>query len=253
MVLFKIIFFLLLFIQSINSIRQAPANTCCDNDHTLLITGTGRITLPTNVIRLGFTIETKENNAANAFQMNSKISASVDQVLRVNNKIEDKNITTISYQMAAKYNSVYNDSNRTYSDVFDGYVVTNQLDVKLSDKTMAASLIDRLVQVGVTKINYINFDVDQDLLLESKKNLLSLAVKDAQDRAMIVADTASLAIFDVKTVSVNDYIPPTPITHMAMNFAMRADTGAESNAATLYSSEKQITMSINIVFIVKRK
>jgi uncharacterized protein YggE len=242
---------LLLLVNTTRLEQRDPA--CCPKDHTLSISGTGRVSIPTDCIRLGFTIETKEMEAGVSFTKNNEISSKVNQILLNETNIPEKNITTVNYQIAPKYTSVYVESNKTYVERFEGYIVSNQINVELSQKETATRLVDSIVKAGVTKINYINFDVQPDVVSEAKKKILGMAVKDAFDRAKIIAQNSNVKIVDVLSINVAEpYVPSTP-TYLARSGSMASV--AESTLTlgkTLYTGEQQLTVTANLIFLVKK-
>jgi uncharacterized protein YggE len=223
---------------------------CCDKDHTITLTGTGRMSIPTDVIRLGFTIETKDMEAQNSFSMNNVIASKVNYLLLNQNMIPEINITTANFQIYPKYTSVYHETNRTSTEVFEGYVVSNQIDVKLSEKLTAIKLIDDIVRAGVTKINYINFDVDPETMSKTKKLLVAMAVKDAFERAEIIATNAKLQILDTLSISLVDFIYAAP-TPRAASFS-RSTMMDLSESKAIYTGQQEISVSTNVVFLVKK-
>jgi uncharacterized protein YggE len=239
---------LLLLVNTTRLEQRDPA--CCPKDHTLSISGTGRVSIPTDCIRLGFTIETKEMEAGVSFTKNNEISSKVNQILLNETNIPEKNITTVNYQIAPKYTSVYIESNKTYVERFEGYVVTNQIDVELSQKETAIRLIDSLVKSGVNKINYIRFDVQPEVAAQAKKNMLSMAVKDAFERAKLIAQSSNVRIVDVLSISVAEpYVPPTP------SYLGSRALAAESSfpgGRTIFTGQQQLVVTANIVFLVKK-
>jgi uncharacterized protein len=246
-----VLFSLALYINSANLSQTAP--TCCDKDHTMSISGTGRIFIPTNVIRVGFTIETKELEAQQSFSKNNEIATKVNQILLTEARVPEKNITTINYQISPRYIQQYVESNRTYVEVFDGYFVSNQIDVKLSQKETATKIIDSIVKAGVTRVNYINFDIEPEVASQAKKKILAMAVLEAFNKAKIIANNSNLQIVDVLTISVNEPYAPslyTPNVSFAMAAAGPEFSMADSKA--IYTGQQQLTLTANVLFIIKK-
>jgi len=240
----------LLLVISPAKLEQRDAS-CCPVDHTLSISGTGRVSIPTDCIRLGFTIETKDMEAGVSFTKNNEISSKVNFILLNETNIPEKNITTVNYQISPKYTSVFIESNKTYIERFEGYIVTNQIDVEISDKETAIKLIDSLVKAGVNKINYVKFDVQPEVASQAKKNLLGIAVSDAFERAKLTAKHSNLRIFDVLSINVAEpFVPSTPTYLESRSFA--ANGAFQLARRSLFSGQQQLVVTVNILFIVKK-
>jgi uncharacterized protein YggE len=222
----------------------------CLKDKTITVTGIGRMSIPNDVIKLGFTIETKDMEAQNSFNKNNKISSRVNDLLLNEKMIPEKNITTINYQIFTKYLSVYSETNRTSTDIFQGYLVSNQIEVKLSDKLTAISLIDSLVRTGVNKINYINFTVEPETMRKTRKQLEAMAVKDAFDRAENTAKNANLKVTGIQSISLQEVKSQTRSSYYTETAAAPV-LAAPSETKAIYTGSQETSINANIVFLVK--
>ena len=73
---------LISLIYSTIAFRLAAPEKCCPKeDHTITMTGLGRTSVLPNIVRIGFTIETKEMEALNSYQKNLDISKKVQKIL----------------------------------------------------------------------------------------------------------------------------------------------------------------------------
>jgi uncharacterized protein len=242
--IFSLIFLFFFTNSSRVSVNQTPT-TCCDKDNTISVSGTGSLSIPTNIIRLGFTIETKEKEARLSFTKNKEITTKVNQILLNETNIPMKNITTTNFQIFPKYKYI-KDENKNNIEIFDGYVVSNQLDIKLSDKDIATQLIDSLVNAGVNRINYINFTTQQELVNAAKKKVIALAVIDAFSRANVVAANSKVKIIDVISINISDSYKP--LAQQAMSSAPVA--AMVSNG--IFTGQREISQIANIQLKVKK-
>ena len=78
----KLICFLCMIILNNSSriLQSGSSVPSCSKDKTITVTGIGRMSIPNDVIRLGFTIETKDKEAQNSFSKNNKISSRVNDL-----------------------------------------------------------------------------------------------------------------------------------------------------------------------------
>jgi uncharacterized protein YggE len=214
-------------------------------DNTLTVTGSASTYIPTNLIRIGYSIETKHKQAKTAFQNNNEISSSVSKLLE-NNGIPERNITTTQFSISPNYISQYISENNTYVSKFDGYTVTNSMDVLMSDLKQASSLVDQLVSAGVNRVNSISFEVSPEVSKNANNNLISKAVEDALAKAKLLAAPVNVEILGVRSVKINEgYSSPYPVLYAARAMDM------ESAGPKLYNSQNQQNMSVEVTFEIK--
>jgi uncharacterized protein YggE len=232
-------------------IRPIPVINFPLPDNTLSITGSASFNIPSDIIKVGITIETNSTVAKLALQQNNNISNSIDNVLTDLN-IPLKNITTTDFRITPRYDSVYIKDNNTYISVFTGYFVTNSLDISLSDLSMATKLIDKAVDGGANKIQYVSFDVSTELQKKVQYDLIKYATKDAVSKAEILTDSLGLEIIAVKTVRLNENnFQATPIMY---NYASRMADSAMAGAAPsakLYTGNSKQTVTVDVTFLIR--
>lgn len=225
---------------------------CCKDDHTITITGNGSMMQAPNIITIGFTVDTINNDALNAYNENTKISNNVSTLLTAQNNIPQNNITTTEFSITKKEQSVYHEANRTYTNEFKGYEVKNKIEVKLTDFKVAMNLIDQLMNNGVKEIDYVNFDIDSNTKKQIKEQLLANAVLDANNKATILANNANLNIVDVKSITAEKVVIPPPTPLIRTFSAMANAAAAPAEAPKIFSGQNEITVNVNVVYIVKK-
>ncbi len=239
----------LLFVCSKETQLTQQANTeCCENDHTLSIIGTGRISIPTNVIKVGFSIETQNMNLEKAFSDNNSITARVNDVLINQENIPDERIRTVNFRMFPKYTSIYHESTRSTFETFEGFVVQNQIEVRVLDQETATRIVDKVVKAGVTKINYINFEVHLSEINSAKRFLIAKAVKDAYKKAKVAAYAGHVQIVDVISINVNDQSE----NNRFMSNTKMSDVQLESSV-NLYPGEQEVVVNVYVVFKISKE
>jgi uncharacterized protein YggE len=245
-----LLFYILLkLLLLINTYRLRHSTDQCEKDHTVTLSETGRISVPTDIITLGFTIETKEMEAGVSLTKNNEISSKVNQILLNETKIPVQNITTVNYRIFPKFTSVWVESNKTYVERFEGYVVTNQIDVKISQKEIATRIIDSIVKAGVSKINYVNFDVQSEIASAAKKQILALTISEAVEKAKLIAKNSNQQIVDILSIN---FAEPYYASSTIANVTLAMDGTSRAGAKALYTGQKLITVTVNVVFKIKK-
>ena len=222
-------------------------------EHTLTITGTAFKALETNLIKLGIKIETLDPKVNLSYQNNTRVSNKVSKFLKQNG-VPDKNITTLNYQITPTYRSEFIQHNNTWIKIFDGYTVTNHIQLTLSKIKDLGKLIDVLVLSGPVQITNINFQFSDDLMKRTKDSLLEDAALDALERAKITAGALGVTVDDVKSISISDYSPPSSYS-FPYNYD-RSLVAAEATTftpPTIYSGESNISINVYVTFVISNK
>lgn len=233
------------------SSKSSTSQFGSESPHTLSVTGTAQRSLNASLIKIGVTIKTKAPAAREALSQNNRNSSSVGQAIN-GLGIPDANITTTDFNIRAVYKSIYNETSKTYYSEFDGYEVSNSLEVSSLDPNIAAQLIDDVITAGATTIDYVRFDVTPAELARVKNNLITQAAADAYHKAVLAARPLNVKIDDVQSISIRDYNIPTPRPLYRLG---ASDMAAEAAPApTLYTSNTNTaSVDIYVVFIVSKR
>jgi len=114
----------------------------------------------------------QDATAANATQASTVITALQGFVS------SNANIKTISYYVSAVYNNPVPGQNATII----GYMVTNTVEVTLTDLSQVGKVIDTAIQSGANRIQGISFDI------QDRNPLIAQALKIAAGQARAQAD-----------------------------------------------------------------
>jgi uncharacterized protein YggE len=241
---------------SCNKIRQNDKPTL-DNDkdpNTLTVSGSAQKYLDAVLIKIGITISHKDMSASNALKLNSQHSENVAEAIK-GLGIPSKNITTTDFKIGSESDSVYNEGNRTYTQVFTGYKVDNALEVTISNLTLAGRLIDRAINAGAKEINYVRFDVPANQL----KNVRDSLIKDASDvainRAKLAAKAFNVTIDDVKSIIISSYsFPMISQSNVIQQNAALVEEKDSDDSPTIFGSNTNLaSLDVSATFIVKKK
>lgn len=164
---------------------------------------------------------------------NAKITEQVIENIKKQG-VGQKDIQTQSYSINMKYD--YIDGKQ----VFSGYVVSNSLKVLVRDINNVGEVIDAAVEGGANAINNISFIVSDT---SKYYNLaLKLAVKDAQNKAMTIADK----------LNININIVPVQIVEQPGTAAVPLMTASYKTAAAappIEAGDNKIIANIEAVFV----
>ena len=204
-----------------------PYMNTCDNQNIMTLTGKGQVTAVPDIAVLRFGVETRGENLTEIQSENARISQAVIQALRQQNI---KDIKTAQYMI----NKVYDYENNRQID--KGYLVRNMLEIRMMDLDQVGTVIDLAVANGANVVDLIEFDVsdpNQYYLLA-----LSLAVKNAQEKAVSTADTLDTIVDSIpKSVTETSTVPI-----FTRNVALREGAFATPIEAGTKLIEASVTM-----------
>lgn len=175
-------------------------------------------------------------DAAAAQNENARISADIQSALQ-SMGIAAKDIQTKNYS----FNPSYDYENGKRNEI-TGYNVDNTVVVVVNDVAVAGKVIDTALNSGANKINSLQFSVKNTDLL--RKEALQNAIKDARDKAEIIASGLGMKIVGIKSVSENVgmAMPRDFSNAMFMKTAGSADTAISAG-----SMELEATVNIEYI------
>jgi uncharacterized protein len=169
-------------IKSHNYIGISPKES-----HSIVITGEGKVTGVPDVakIQLGFSIEKK--TVAEAQKENTtKINAMIDK-LKKDFKIDAKDIQTVNYYISPQYD--YLSSGK---QSLRGYLVSQDLSVKVRDMNKVSQILDAAGSVGLNQVGSLAFEIDNPEKL--KEEARSKALEQAKVKASSLSNIVGVKL-----------------------------------------------------------
>jgi uncharacterized protein YggE len=214
-----------------------------DQIRTLAVTGTAEVSVSPDICYMSFVVETEHTNAAQAYKDNNQlmntVSASIKQA-----GIPGKDMQTVSFSIYPQYH--YED--KTNKQIFDGYLVSHTLYVKVFDLDKVSDILDAAVNAGITRVNNINFTVENP-----KKYLEDArieALKAARKKAEIIASETGVKLG--KPISITEAEPGS----YYYNYYAQANVDLEplyrdGGGAALESGEIKLTHTVYITYEIE--
>lgn len=152
---------------------------------TIEVQGEGKLTAVPDqaVITLGVVTEKTELRTAQSDNVTA-ITGIIQSIRQLN--VPQEQIQTVEYRIDTHYD--YIDGKQ----IFRGYQVTHMLQITTSHVGQAGTIVDTAVENGANHIGGITYYVAQPAYYE--KQALSLAVRNAMDKALTVAHTMGITI-----------------------------------------------------------
>jgi len=204
-----------------------------------------------NIVVVSLNIETLDFNMQKSYKDNFISSSKVDKLFKTL-KIPIKNIQTYSYEMNKKTRLIYNQTKKAYDRIFEGYTVSNQINIKLSNLLTASELIDGALSIGNVLIKSVNFEVDKKKEIEMQSKIILLAAEDSLKRAEITSKALSLNLDDVNSVYVSTYTPQI-WRRRSSTSARMIESIMAPDGPTLFSGKSKLNAIVNVSYLVTKK
>ena len=185
-------------------------------EHTITVTGTGRVTLTPDVadLQLGVNITrpTATQARADAADAMTRVVAAIRK-----GGVADKDIQTSNLSLGPVYDYSNNGNGK-----LTGFQVTNIVAVTVRDLSTVGDIMDAAVTAGATSVNGVNFRVEDQTAAEGQAR--TAAVVDARAKANALAAAAGVTIAGVSSIAENIAPVPYPVAYAAGAPAKDAST-----------------------------
>jgi uncharacterized protein YggE len=162
--------------------------------HTITMTGHGEIKAAPDTATINAGVTSNAATAAAALSANSARMTQVFDALRKLG-IPDRDIQTAGFSVSPQYTNGDNNNVRRLT----GYMVSNEVNVRLQDVTRTGAVLDTLVGAGANQMNGIGFDIANPAPVLEKARIQ--AVADARARAATYAQAAGVTLGPIVSIS----------------------------------------------------
>jgi len=181
------------------------------------------------VIALG--VETEDTSAGDAVQENAMRMSNVIEALK-NLGVDEDSMETSSFQVYRIYDDQGNPK---------GYRVINSLKVKTMKLDQVGRIIDIAIEAGANKVESIHFTLSDERMESLKKEAYLEAVRDAEEKAKLIAEELGIEITGVYSVSESLYRPYT-------YYDMGLKAIAEAASTPIIEGTITISASVQIIY-----
>jgi len=220
-----------LTLSTINAFSQ----DCCLRPRLIAVTGTAEIDVAPDEVLLSVGIESRDKDLSIAkSQHDSRVRKMIAETRDVG--IEPKNIHTSTLRMSADYSE-------EKIPRFLAYEVSQTVVVKLTDLTKYETLMAKLLQNGVNRINSVNFLVGDDRKYKDEVRLR--AIRAAKEKATAMAAEVGQTIG--KPWEINENSANANYFYANAN-AYLGGQGSAPQESTVAPGQVTIRASVNISF-----
>ena len=180
--------------------RPSLAADATKPDHTISVTGTGRVILAPDVadLRIGVSVQRATVRAARADA--AKVMTAVIAALKKVG-LADADIQTSGITLQPQY-----DYSNGAAPRLNGYQFSNSLTVTVRKLDILGDAIDDALAAGATSLDSVTFRVDDETKAEAQARTAAMA--DAKTKAQALASAAGVSIQGVS--SITESIAPIP-------------------------------------------
>lgn len=205
---------------------------------TINVSGEGKIKVTPDQAAISISVETK---GAKAVDVKKENDTKIDAVLKY---IKKMNIAKEDYQTQRV--SLY--PNYDYEKKKTSYIATQTVYVLLKDLNKYDALMDGLVDLGINRIDNVEFKSSKIDQLQSDAR--KLAIKDAKAKAEDFVSVLNQKVGKALTISDNSQVnyPPRPMYEMK---AMAMADGGGAARETLATGEIELVVNVSVSFVLE--
>lgn len=208
--------------------------------HTVQVTGTASVSVPPDVARLSFAVETRAREAGVASADNARIMSHVIAALK-HAAFQGMEVETYGYAL----NPVYaprppqpKEGMRTR--IIDGYTALNNIRVTLTDMQAVGKAVDTAVGAGANRVSSLSFAASHTTA--ARKEALSRAVASARSQAEAIASALGYELGPPLEIHGGAQAPP-------IARPMTFSSGVRAEALTpVEAGNQSVTASVTIRF-----
>ena len=197
---------------------------------TIQVTGQAQVSVPPDMVRIAFAVETEAPTAREASARNAATMDAVVEALR-RSPVDGLTIETYGYDLQP----VYRRATATEIRQIEGYRAQNNISVTMKDVSAAGSLIDIAVDAGANRVASLRFQVSDPG--PARLRALREAVAMAQEEARTIADAMGVPLGPPLEVQGGSNLPRgQELARARMEFQSDASTPIEAGLQMISAS-----------------
>jgi uncharacterized protein YggE len=205
-------------------------------EHTLSVTGTGRIEAKPDVADVTIGVRVQRDRAGDAARDAAEQMSAVTDAL-LGQGIAEDDIQTVNLSLSPVYN--YN----TEPARLVGYEATNLVLITIRDIDKAGEIVDAATDAGATEIGGITFRVEDQAAVEAQARTQAMA--DARSKADALAAAGGVTITGVVTIVESSSPPPMPV-----DFAGAAAEDQARATTPVFGGEVELSVTVSVVYSI---
>ncbi|MFH0857396.1 MAG: SIMPL domain-containing protein [Candidatus Magasanikbacteria bacterium] len=211
-------------------------------ERTILISAEGKSTVVPDIGETTIGFEAEAKTVTEAQEKNTKVMNSLIEKLKALG-IDEKDIQTANYNVYPQYDYLEKEGR-----VLRGYMVSQNVQVKIRDLDMADKVFALAGEVGANQVGGLNFTIDERdaYIAEARQK----AMVKIEEKARMLAD--SLGIQLGKVLSYDEYESGGAVPmYKAYAEDMVYGMGGGVAAPTIEAGSTEVVLNVNVTFEIK--
>lgn len=211
----------------------------------ITITGEGSAAVAPDMAILSLGVSREAKTAREALDLNNAAMTEVIEAMKARG-IEGRDLQTSNFSIQPRYTHYRpKEGEEQKPPQITGYVVSNNLTVRIRDLTKIGEVLDESVTLGVNTGGGINFTNDDPKSEITKAR--TAAMKDALDRANTLLEAAGASLGKIISINEQFHTPgPVPVAHARM----MASDAAES--VPLEAGENTYKVNVTVTWAIEQ-
>ena len=211
---------------------------------TLTVTGTAEVSVQPDICYVSFGAETvNKRSARDAYRTNSVLMNAITAAVKAAG-IEAKDIQTAQFSVTPSYRT----EEKTGKRLFDGYAVSQQIDVKVRDLEKVSAVLDAGIEAGATEIGSVSFTVENPKRYTADARME--AARAAQAKAQTMAEVMGVTLG--KPTSITESEPGGYGNYYAQsNVTMESRSGDAVDTPSLQQGEVKLTRTVYVTYEIE--
>ncbi|MGB9743450.1 MAG: SIMPL domain-containing protein [Minisyncoccales bacterium] len=155
--------------------------------------------------------------------------------------VEEKDIQTTKYNLSPDY-----DWTEKGERIFKGYVLEQQINVKIRDFEKIGQIIEKATARGANLVGGLNFSIDNPEELRAKAR--EEAIKKAKEKANEIAKQSGIKLKKLVNIYEGQYYWPTRTESLSKESAVAPGFGL---APEIQTGQLEITVQVTLVYRIK--
>lgn len=192
-------FFLVILAAIILPMQSASADV--DQKATISLQGTGSVSVAPDMAIISFGVTQEAKTAREALDQNNKAMGEILSAMRENG-VEEKDLQTSGFNVSPRYVYPKRKTNGEQpAPQITGYLVSNQLTVRIRDINKVGGILDLSVTLGMNSGGNIQFTNanTKDIIKQARTR----AVEDALEKAQTLATAANVKLGNILNINEN--------------------------------------------------
>jgi uncharacterized protein YggE len=207
------------------------------------VSGSGTVYAKADIanISVGVKSGTKKTAAEATKESTVKMNSIIAELKKLS--IDEKDIRTSGYDLNPVYN--WTDSS---GQQLTGYEAAQTLSLKIRDLGKIGDVIARATELGANQIGDISFTIDDEFALKNQAR--DLAIKEAKEKAALIAAESGMKLGSIKNVSEGS----APVVYPTFsNAKMDAAAGGKEAlpSPTIQTGQNEIKVDVTLTYEVK--